>query len=233
MSSNARSTADDTSPPSPPHVSREMSTPSEQNGSAAESRPDQSNGVDTASRSHADAPTEADPTVKEDPEAQELEKIKVASVKGDKAEGTPAPKPSRSRRPSNAASQRPQMENATPGVGTRKQANGTIGSVYSGNKIRHLKKEDGVPLWRKDIQYRFLRMVFEDKTPVFTRFQDGEKGLTFADIYIDAMAKSSKTSKILKEKLQTEKPSAIQMAMVCLLVNMGRMNTTLNCKLPS
>ena len=38
-------------------------------------------------------------------------------------------------------------------VGTRRQANGTIGSVYSGNKIRHLKKDDGVPLWRKDIQY--------------------------------------------------------------------------------
>ena len=54
-------------------------------------------------------------------------------------------------------------------VGTRRQANGTIGSVYSGNKIRHLKKEDGVPLWRRDIQYEFLKTVFEDKTPVFTR----------------------------------------------------------------
>ncbi|KAL1958742.1 hypothetical protein VTO42DRAFT_3861 [Malbranchea cinnamomea] len=124
--------------------------------------------------------------------------------------------------------QRPQptAETATPTA--RKQTNGTIGSVYSGNKIRHLKKEDGVPLWRKDIQYRFLRMVFEDTTPVFTRFPDGKTGFSFADIYIDAMAKSSKTSKILKEKLQTDRPAAIQMAMVCLLVNFGRMNTTLN-----
>lgn len=114
-------------------------------------------------------------------------------------------------------------------VGTRRQANGTIGSVYSGNKIRHLKKDDGIPLWRKDIQFEFLKLVFEDKTPAFTRLSDGQKGMDFADIYIDAMAKSSKTSRILKDKLQNEKPAAISMAMVCLLVNFGRMNTTLNC----
>ncbi|KAJ6172019.1 hypothetical protein N7470_001086 [Penicillium chermesinum] len=117
---------------------------------------------------------------------------------------------------------------ASATVGTRRQPNGTIGSVYSGNKIRHLKKEDGIPLWRKDIQHQFLQLVFEDKTPAFTRYPDGEKNLDFADIYIDAMARSSKTSKILKDKLQNDKPAAISMAMVCLLVNFGRMNTTLN-----
>ncbi|PGG96568.1 ino eighty subunit 1 [Blastomyces parvus] len=117
---------------------------------------------------------------------------------------------------------------ASATVGIRRQANGTIGSVYSGNKIRHLKKDDGIPLWRKDIQYAFLKLVFEDKTPVFTRLSDGAKGLDFADIYIDAMARSSKTSKILKDKLQNDKAAAISMAMVCLLVNFGRMNTTLN-----
>ena len=114
-------------------------------------------------------------------------------------------------------------------VGTRRQANGTIGSVYSGNKIKHLKKDDGIPLWRKDIQYQFLKLVFEDKTPVFTRYSDGVKNLDFADVYIDCMARSSKTSKILKDKLQSDKKAAISMAMVCLLVNFGRMNTTLNC----
>ena len=122
---------------------------------------------------------------------------------------------------------------ASATVGTRRQANGTIGSVYSGNKIRHLKKDDGIPLWRKDIQYQFLKLVFEDKTPVFTRYPDGQKGMDFADVYINAMARSSKTSKILKDKLQNDKPAAINMAMVCLLVNFGRMNTTLNCTLPA
>lgn len=112
---------------------------------------------------------------------------------------------------------------------TRRNASGTVSSVYSGNKIRHLKKEDGIPLWRKDIQYDFLRLVFHDQTKCFTKYSDGSKNHTFADIYIDAMAKSSKCSKILKEKLLQDTDGALAMAMVCLLVNVGRMNTTLNC----
>ncbi|KAL9605085.1 MAG: hypothetical protein Q9219_000019 [cf. Caloplaca sp. 3 TL-2023] len=111
---------------------------------------------------------------------------------------------------------------------TRRNANGTIGSVYSGNKIRHLKKDDGIPLWRKDIQFAFLRAVFDDETRVFTKASDGTYGHTFAEIYIDAMARSSKTSKILKEKLLSDRAAALSMAMICLLVNVGRMNTTLN-----
>lgn len=94
--------------------------------------------------------------------------------------------------------------------------------------MKHLKKEDGIPLWRKDIQYDFLRLVFYDKTRCFTKYSDKTKGHTFAEIYIDAMAKSSKCSKILKEKLLADTEGAISMAMVCLLVNVGRMNTTLN-----
>jgi hypothetical protein len=120
--------------------------------------------------------------------------------------------------------------NAAGGSRRTLQGNGTIGSVYSGNKIRHLKKEDGIPLWRKDIQYNFLRQVFEDDTKAFTKSSDGTTGHSFADIYIDAMARSSKTSKILKDKLLQEKGPAGNMAMVCLLVNVGRMNTTLNCE---
>lgn len=113
----------------------------------------------------------------------------------------------------------------------RRNASGQTSSVYSGNKIRHLKKEDGIPLWRKDIQYDFLKLVFEDQTKCFTKASDRTTGHTFADVYIDAMAKSSKCSKILKEKLLQDQEGAISMAMVCLLVNVGRMNTTLNCKI--
>lgn len=117
---------------------------------------------------------------------------------------------------------------------TRRNANGSVSSVYSGNKIKHLKKDDGIPLWRKDIQYDFLRLVFEDPQAVFTKQSEPQLGPThtFADIYLDAMAKSSKCSKILKDKLLTERPAAVNMAMVCLLVNVGRMNTTLNCEKP-
>ena len=109
--------------------------------------------------------------------------------------------------------------------------NGSVSSVYSGNKIRHLKKDDGEPLWRKDIQYDFLRAVFGDEKQVFHRLSDGSYGHSFADIYLEAMARSSKCSKILKDKLLSDRPAAISMAMVCLLVNVGRMNTTLNCLL--
>ena len=116
---------------------------------------------------------------------------------------------------------------------TRRNANGTIGSVYSGNKIRHLKKEDGIPLWRKDIQLEFLRCVFEDRTAVFTKHSDGKQNCTFIEIYVDSMARSGKTSKVLKEKMLADHEGAMSMAMICLLVNVGRMNTTLNCKLNS
>lgn len=113
----------------------------------------------------------------------------------------------------------------------RRNANGTVGSVYSGNKIRHLKKEDGIPLWRKDIQYAFLRAVFEDKEKCFTlEGDDSGPNHSFADIYIHAMARSTKTSKVLREKLLSDRDSATNMAMICLLVNVGRMNTTLNCE---
>jgi Ino eighty subunit 1 len=122
----------------------------------------------------------------------------------------------------------PPVKTVGTAVGTRRQANGTVGSVYSGSKVKHIKKEDGTPLWRKEIQYEFLRLVIDDTTPVFTRFSDGKKGFNFADIYIDCLAKSSKTSKILKDRLQVERQAAQNMAMICLLVNVGRMNTTLN-----
>ncbi|KAI0012823.1 hypothetical protein F4779DRAFT_567005 [Xylariaceae sp. FL0662B] len=99
-------------------------------------------------------------------------------------------------------------------------------------KIRHLKKEDGEPLWRRDIQYDFLRAVFDDNTKVFTNSYEPEQSETekqsFADLYIDTMARSSKTSKVLRDKLLSDREAAKSMAMVCLLVNVGRMNTTLN-----
>jgi Ino eighty subunit 1 len=105
-------------------------------------------------------------------------------------------------------------------------------SIYSGNKVRHLKKDDGEPLWRKDIQYDFLKLIFEDNMPVFTNSYEPDNigKQTFANLYIDAMARSSKTSKILRDKLLSEHEPAKNMAMVCLLVNLGRMNTTLNCE---
>ncbi|OTA83071.1 hypothetical protein M434DRAFT_400775 [Hypoxylon sp. CO27-5] len=105
-------------------------------------------------------------------------------------------------------------------------------SLSTVGKIRHLKKEDGEPLWRRDIQYDFLKAVFDDEKKVFTNSYepagDGKEKQSFADLYIDTMARSSKTSKVLRDKLLSDREAAKSMAMVCLLVNVGRMNTTLN-----
>ncbi|KAI0167968.1 hypothetical protein BJ166DRAFT_245077 [Pestalotiopsis sp. NC0098] len=97
-------------------------------------------------------------------------------------------------------------------------------------KIRHLKKEDGEPLWRADIQYDFLKAIFDNDKKVFVNSYDlqSKEKQTFADLYIDTMARSSKTSKVLRDKLLSDREAAKSMAMVCLLVNVGRMNTTLN-----
>lgn len=106
-----------------------------------------------------------------------------------------------------------------------KDAAGQIG------KIRHLKKDDGEPLWRVDIQYDFLKAVFDNEDKVFTNtYDDSLPPQDFADLYIDTMSRSSKTSKVLRDKLLSDREAAKGMAMVCLLVNMGRMNTTLNCE---
>ncbi|OAA72503.1 hypothetical protein ISF_01576 [Cordyceps fumosorosea ARSEF 2679] len=104
------------------------------------------------------------------------------------------------------------------------------GVVQQIGKIRHLKKEDGEPLWRADIQYDFLKAVFDNELKVFTNSYDphGIGKQNFADLYIDTMARSSKTSKVLRDKLLNDREAAKGMAMVCLLVNVGRMNTTLN-----
>lgn len=119
---------------------------------------------------------------------------------------------------------------------SRSKSKGSQGKESSSQqqigKIRHLKKEDGEPLWRKDIQFDFLRAVFDDDLKVFTNSYESDKleKQTFADLYIDTMSRSTKTSKVLRDKLLSDREAAKSMAMVCLLVNMGRMNTTLNCE---
>ncbi|TDZ53616.1 Ino eighty subunit 1 [Colletotrichum trifolii] len=129
-----------------------------------------------------------------------------------------------------------QMMDATPEPTEKTSGRGKKGSQSkeqsaSGSigKVKHLKKEDGEPLWRKDIQYDFLRAIFDNEKAVFTNTYEPEKGpQNFADLYIDTMSRSSKTSKVLRDKLLSDRAAAKGMAMVCLLVNIGRMNTTLN-----
>ncbi|KAJ0114909.1 ino80 chromatin remodeling complex ies1-like protein [Diaporthe amygdali] len=117
----------------------------------------------------------------------------------------------------------------TPEPGTRRRGRHNANSQPSIGKVRHLKKDDGEPLWRVDIQYDFLKAVFDNEKPVFTNsWEPSKPKQCFADLYIDTMSRSSKTSKVLRDKLLSDREAAKGMAMVCLLVNIGRMNTTLN-----
>jgi Ino eighty subunit 1 len=104
-------------------------------------------------------------------------------------------------------------------------------SMSGGNKLKHLKKGDGEPLLRKDLQYDFLNAVFEDDKAVFTNSYEPSQTAkqTFANLYIDTIARSSSTSKVVKDQLLTEHEPAKKIAMVCLLVNLGRLDTTLTC----
>lgn len=128
----------------------------------------------------------------------------------------------------------PEPTETQPRGKKRARDDGQNGNSIIG-KVRHLKKNDGEPLWREDIQYDFLKAVFDNEDKVFTNSYEPQRlgKQCFADLYIDTMARSSKTSKVLRDKLLSDRAAAKGMAMVCLLVNIGRMNTTLNCTLPT
>lgn len=105
--------------------------------------------------------------------------------------------------------------------------------------IRFLKKLDGEPFWRKDIQYDFLDALFENDQRVFTNPfpyftvagyhpPSKENKCTFSELYVRTLAESPKCSKVLKERLLRDVEMGKLVAKVCLLVNTGRMNTTIN-----
>lgn len=107
---------------------------------------------------------------------------------------------------------------------------------HAARSYRHIKKKDGEPLWRNEIQFDFQRILFENEERVFTNpFPDPQvpgignpEKYTFAELYIRTLSESSKCSKILKERFLSNKEMAISVLKVCLLVNCGRMNTTIN-----
>ncbi|KAH3685123.1 hypothetical protein WICPIJ_003890 [Wickerhamomyces pijperi] len=157
---------------------------------------------------------------------------------------------------------RKQSKKAASATGTTATDGSTPGkptTVLISARSRHLKKEDGHPFTRKDIQYAFLRALFDDKTKTFhdpypdlkervKLYNDTEEDkkfdyletenqyqeqrpaelLTFAQLYIKTIAHSSKCSKILRDRLINDYKTSIPTCMICVLVNVGRMNTTIN-----
>ncbi|CCJ29405.1 unnamed protein product [Pneumocystis jirovecii] len=100
---------------------------------------------------------------------------------------------------------------------------------HSALKTQFLKKKEGESLLRRDIQYMFLDLVVNNDQEVFTLPQGAtHKKVTFGELYVTYVRRSPKTSKVLREKLENDKTLAVALVMVALLVNIGRINTTLS-----
>ncbi|KAF9068006.1 hypothetical protein BDP27DRAFT_1327799 [Rhodocollybia butyracea] len=96
-----------------------------------------------------------------------------------------------------------------------------------------LKKQDGEPISRNDLQFELLASIFSDKNEVFpdpSQIQDDKpKKVTFGTLYINNILNSPKASKILKDKmLDSAVDFATHFAMLSLLINLGRINTTMS-----
>ncbi|VEU22227.1 DEKNAAC103263 [Brettanomyces naardenensis] len=121
------------------------------------------------------------------------------------------------------------------------------------SRARHLKKQDGEPYWRREIQFEFLLRLFFNNRRVFhnpyydtnepydwpdhfrnVRNDDGTvskndgRMVTFFELYLITLLKSNKVSKILKDRMLLDINYALNFCVICLLVNIGRLNTTVN-----
>lgn len=98
-----------------------------------------------------------------------------------------------------------------------------------------LKRADGECLTRADIQYDVLHAIFSDRTPAFTDAYhtvpkpNEPPKLCFRDLYIKTLKHSPKASKALKDKMNELPLFADDFAMLAMLVNVGRINTTMSC----
>lgn len=97
-----------------------------------------------------------------------------------------------------------------------------------------IRRVDGQPLTRVDLQYDFLKNIFSDTTCVFTDpySEQPSPKICFRDLYVKAIMASTKATNALKERLAESPIYAMDFAMLALLVNIGRINTTMSCETP-
>ncbi|GAA5917464.1 hypothetical protein JCM5296_007613 [Sporobolomyces johnsonii] len=96
-----------------------------------------------------------------------------------------------------------------------------------------IKKLDSEPLLRYDIQWQVLDDIFADRSFRFTAPVDQNSPpsepiyLNFDQLYLEAILSSMKTTANTRQKLISTPEFAINYCKLCLLVNVGRINTTL------
>ncbi|KAG7450310.1 uncharacterized protein BT62DRAFT_927627 [Guyanagaster necrorhizus] len=97
-----------------------------------------------------------------------------------------------------------------------------------------IKRADGEPLTRVDLQYDFLLHIFSDDQRVFTDPYSSAFGgpagckVSFRDLYVNAIMHSTKATKALKDSMSASAIFATDFAMLALLANVGRVNTTMS-----
>jgi Ino eighty subunit 1 len=110
--------------------------------------------------------------------------------------------------------------------------------VHSSSTGVTLKKADAELLSRVDVQYDLLTYLFDDKTEVFTdhaRLYNPElkrpvfPRVTFRQLYLTALHESVKLSGVIKDRMKTDTEFGLEFAKIALLVNVGRINTTMAC----
>ncbi|KAI5477343.1 hypothetical protein MNV49_006485 [Pseudohyphozyma bogoriensis] len=96
-----------------------------------------------------------------------------------------------------------------------------------------IKKPDAEPLLRADIQHDVLSEIFNDRTFLFTAPVDQSAApaepiyLNFDQLYLEAILSSLKTTQNLRSKLIDNPAFAISFCKIALLINVGRVNTTM------
>src|ERR1700742_264478 len=97
-----------------------------------------------------------------------------------------------------------------------------------------LKRADGEPLTRADLQYDVLYNIFKDTHNVFTAPYPADNTapakLCFRELYLKTILHSPKATKVLTDKMNESALFAEDFGMLALLVNVGRVNTTMSCK---
>ncbi|KAI0335984.1 hypothetical protein GY45DRAFT_1342121 [Cubamyces sp. BRFM 1775] len=100
-------------------------------------------------------------------------------------------------------------------------------------KTLAVKRADGEPLTRVDLQYDMLYHIFSDKHAVFTdpfttiRGDPAGTRVTFRDLYVNALIHSSRCSKASRDKIRESPEFGSEFGMISLLSNVGRINTTM------
>ncbi|GAA5869863.1 hypothetical protein JCM3774_000516 [Rhodotorula dairenensis] len=96
-----------------------------------------------------------------------------------------------------------------------------------------IKKFDAEPLLRQDIQWQVLDHIFADRSFRFTAPVDSKSPpappiyVNFDQLFLEAILSSLKTTQNVRSKLITNPEFAMNYCKICLLINVGRFNTTL------